>query len=292
MAVAETGGFSRAAARLRISSSQVSRQVAALENRLQTRLFYRTTRRVTLTEAGRGLFERCRALAEERDEALRAASERQGDDLKGVLRLSCAVAYGERFIVPLMNDFVALHPGLALDVQLTNATVDLVQEGIDLAIRLGRLAPSSLIAGRIAPREMHLCATPEYLERRGVPQGLEDLAAHDCLIGTSDTWPFGDGVGGETLVRPRGRWRCNSGTAVLDAALRGFGLCQLPDYYVAEHVAAGRLVSLLPDLRPPNTAVWAVYPQRRHLSPKVRAAIEHLKAGLAARPEYAAPSTE
>lgn len=284
--MAETGGFSRAAERLRISVSQVSRQVAALENRLQTRLLYRSTRRVTLTEAGRSLFERCRSLAEERDEALRAASEYQGDALKGVLRLSCAVAYGERFIVPLMNDFVALHPGLALDVQLTNATVDLVQEGIDLAIRLGRLTPSSLIAGRIAPRVMHLCAAPAYLARKGVPRSLDDLVAHDCLVGTSDTWPFGDG-GGETLLRPRGRWRCNSGTAVLDAALRGFGLCQLPDYYVAEHVAAGRLVSLLPEHRPPNTAVWAVYPQRRHLSPKVRAAIEHLKSGLAARPEYA-----
>lgn len=287
VAVAETGSFSRAAERLRISSSQVSRQVARLEDRLQARLFYRTTRRVTLTEPGRALLERCRRLIEDRDEALAAVSDADGEP-SGLLRLTAAVAYGERFIAPLVNDFLERFPRLRVEMELTNSTLDLVHEGVDLAIRLGRLSDSSLIATRIAPRVMHLCAAPSYLERRGTPQTLEDLAGHACVVGTSDHWPFADGAGGERLVRPQGRWRCNSGTAVLDAALRGFGLCQLPDYYVVEHLRGGRLVSLLPDHRPPHTAVWAVYPQRRHLAPKVRLLIAHLKQGLADRPEYRA----
>lgn len=286
VAVAETGGFSSAARRLRVSSSQVSRQIAALEERLQARLFYRTTRRVALTEAGRGLLERCQRLVEERDEALRAVSDQEGE-ARGLLRLSCAVAYGERFIVPLINDFVERHPSLRVDIQLTNHTVDLVQEGMDLAVRLGRLSESSLVATRLAPRVMHLCAAPGYVVTHGTPAAPGDLTSHRCLIGTSDTWMFDDGSGREVTVRPPARWRCNSGTAVLDAALRGFGIGQLPDYYVAEHIAAGRLVSLLPAHRPPNTAVWAVSPQRRHLSPKVRLVIAHLRRGLARRPEYA-----
>lgn len=286
VAVAETGGFSKAAQRLRISSSQVSRQIAALEERLQARLFFRTTRSVALTEAGRGLLERCQRLIDERDEALRVVSDQEGE-ARGLLRLSCAVAYGERFIVPLINDFLERHPDLRVDIQLTNHTVDLVQEGMDLAVRLGRLSESSLVATRLAPRVMHLCAAPDYIAAHGTPATPADLAGHRCLIGTSDAWAFDDGTGRNMVIRPAARWRCNSGTAVLDAALRGFGIGQLPDYYVAEHIAAGRLVSLLPAHRPPNTAVWAVSPQRRHLSPKVRMVIAHLKQGLAARPEYA-----
>jgi len=294
VAVAESGSFSRAAERLRISSSQVSRQVAALEDRLQARLFYRTTRSVTLTEAGRSLLDRCQRLIEEREEALQAVSDLQAEP-KGLLRLTCAVAYGEQFVVPLVNDYLTKHPQLSVAIELTNRTLDLVHEGVDLAVRLGRLTDSSLVAARIAPRVMHLCAAPSYLDRMGTPRGLSDLAGHECLIGTSDTWSLKDGSlkdgslkdgGQEWLFRPQGRWRCNSGTAVLDAALRGFGLCQLPDYYVVEHLRAGRLVSLLPESRPPNTAVWAVYPPQRHMSPKVRLLIEHLKEGLARRPEY------
>lgn len=284
VAVAETSSFSRAAERLRISSSQVSRQIARLEDRLQAPLFYRTTRQVTLTEAGRALFGQCRRLIEERDEALSAVSELQ-DEPRGLLRMTCAVAYGEQFIVPLLNDFLERHPQLSVEVELTNRPLDLVHEGMDLAIRLGQLADSSLVATRIAPRIMHLCAAPAHLDRHGEPRTLAELASHPCLIGTSESWIFDEG-GAEHLFRPQGRWRCNSGTAVLDAALRGFGLCQLPDYYVNGHVRAGRLKSLLPQHRPPNTAVWALYPQRRHLSAKTRLLIRHLKDGLALRQEY------
>ncbi|MGA4637206.1 LysR substrate-binding domain-containing protein [Pseudomonas solani] len=284
VAVAETGRFTAAAERLGLSSSHISRQVARLEERLQTRLFYRSTRKVALTEAGQTFLQHCQRLVDARDEALRAVNDLTGEP-KGLLRMTCAVAYGERFIVPLVNEFMARHPQLRVEIELSNRPLDLVHEGLDLAIRLGRLQDSRLVATRLAPRVMYLCAAPSYLERYGRPHSLSELGRHNCLIGSSDQWSF-LAEGREQTARVQGNWRCNSGEAVLDAALRGFGLCQLPDYYVLEHLQNGRLVSLLEQHQPPNTAVWAIYPQQRHLSPKVRQLVDLLKEGLANHPAY------
>lgn len=279
IAVAETGQFTAAAQRIGLSSSQVSRQIARLEERLQTRLFYRSTRKVALTEAGQTFLQHCQRLVDARDEAMRAISDLTGEP-KGLLRMTCAVAYGERFIVPLVNAFMARHPQLRVDIELSNRPLDLVHEGLDLAIRLGRLQDSRLVATRLAPRVMYLCAAPSYLERYGRPHSLSELARHNCLVGSSDQWTFQQD-GKEQSLRVQGNWRCNSGQAVLDAALRSFGLCQLPDYYVLDHLKSGELVSLLEQHRPPNTAVWALYPQQRHLSPKVRQLVDALRDGLA-----------
>src|SRR5690606_5345363 len=284
VAVAECGQFTAAAERLGLSSSQVSRQVARLEERRQARLCYRSTRKVALTEAGQTFLQHCQRLQDAREEALRAIGDLAGEP-KGLLRMTCAVAYGERFIVPLVNTFMARHPQLRVDIELNNQPLDLLQGGFDLAIRLGRLQDSRLVATRLAPRVMHLCASPLYLERYGRPHSLSELPRHNCLIGSSDQWFFQQN-GRETSLRVQGNWRCNSGEAVLDAALRGFGLCQLPDYYVQPHLRNGTLIDLLPQQRPPHTAVWALYPQQRHLSPKVRLLVELLKEGLAQRPEY------
>ncbi|MGV8844207.1 MAG: LysR family transcriptional regulator [Pseudomonas sp.] len=285
VAVVECGSFLRAAERLRCSSSHISRQVARLEERLQARLLYRTTRRVSLTEAGQTFFSRCQRLIEERDEAFVAISDLHSAPT-GLLRMTAAVTYGERFIVPLVNAFMAQYPQLRVDIELSNRSLDLVQEGYDLAIRLGRLSESSLIATRIAPRSLYLCASPEYLQHYGRPHSLSELAGHNCLIGTSDTWML-QTMGREQPFKPSGNWRCNSGQAVLDAALNGLGLCQLPDYYVLEPLRRGALVSLLEDNRPPDSAVWAVYPQRRYPLPKVRLLVDCLTRGLALRNEYA-----
>ena len=284
VAVAECGQFTAAAERLGLSSSQISRQVARLEERLQTRLFYRSTRKVTLTEAGQTFLQHCQRLQDAREEALRAIGDLAGEP-KGLLRMTCAVAYGERFIVPLVNQFMARHPQLRVEIELSNQPLDLLQGGFDLAIRLGRLQDSRLIASRLAPRVMHLCAAPAYLARYGQPHSLSELAGHNCLVGSSDQWSFQQD-GRETSLRVQGHWRCTSGDAVLDAALRGFGLCQLPDYYVQPHLRNGTLTDLLPQQRPPHTAVWALYPQQRHLSPKVRLLVALLKEELARRPEY------
>lgn len=279
VAVAECGQFTAAAQRLGLSSSQVSRQIARLEESLQTRLFYRSTRRVALTEAGQTFLQHCQRLQDARDEALRAVGD-LGSEPKGLLRMTCAVAYGERFIVPLVTQFMSRHPQLRVDIELSNRTLDMVQESLDLAIRLGRLQDSRLVATRLAPRRMYLCAAPSYMQRYGRPHSLSELSQHNCLIGSSDTWSFQQD-GRELSQRVQGNWRCNSGQAVLDAALQGLGLCQLPDYYVQEHLNSGALVSLLEKHQAPNTAVWALYPQQRHLSPKVRQLVDHLKAGLA-----------
>ncbi len=286
VAVAETGQFTAAAVRLGLSSSQVSRQIARLEERLQARLFHRSTRRVALTEAGQTFLQHCQRLQDGREEALRAVSD-LGSEPKGLLRLTCAVAYGERFIVPLVTDFMSRHPQLRVEIELSNRPLDLVHEHLDVAIRLGRLQDSRLVATRLAPRQMFLCAAPGYLQRYGRPHSLSELSRHNCLIGSSDTWSF-QLDGREASQRVQGNWRCNSGQAVLEAALRGLGLCQLPDYYVLEHLRSGALVSLLDNQQPPDTAVWALYPPQRHLSPKVRQLVDCLKAGLALRPEYRA----
>lgn len=285
VAVAECGQFTAAAERLGLSSSQVSRQIARLEERLHTRLFYRTTRKVALTEAGQTFLQHCQRLQDAREEALNAIGD-LGSEPKGLLRMTCAVAYGERFIVPLVTAFMARHPRLSVEIELSNRTLDLVQDGFDIAIRLGRLQDSRMLATRLAPRRMYLCASADYLQRYGRPHSLSELARHNCLIGSSDVWSF-QLEGREASQRINGNWRCNSGQAVLDAALAGLGLCQLPDYYVLEHLRSGALVSLLDNHQPPNTAVWALYPQQRHLSPKVRQLIDALRYGLAQRPEYA-----
>lgn len=284
VAVAECGQFTAAAERLGVSSSHVSRQIARLEECLQARLLYRSTRKVSLTEAGQTFLQHCRNLLDARDEAWRAVSDLSAEP-KGLLRMTCAVAYGERFVVPLVNEFMALHPQLGVEIQLTNRTLDLLHEGLDLAVRLGRLGDERLVATRLAPRVMSLCATPGYLARAGAPQSLGELTRHNCLIGSSDLWTFAEDDR-ETQLRVQGNWRCNSGAAVLDAALRGFGLCQLPDYYVQEHLHSGALVSLLEQHRPPNTAVWALHPPQRGLSPKVRQLVDFLRQRLGELPEY------
>lgn len=278
VAVAECGSFTAAAVALGVSTSHVSRCVSRLEERLQARLFYRSTRQVTLTDTGQIFLRHCSQLQEGLDEALRVIQD-LGSTPKGLLRMTCAVAYGERFVVPLVNEFMSAFPALSVNIELTNQARDILQDGFDLAVRLGHVPASRLVATRLAPRRMYLCAAPSYLERYGMPRTLNELEAHNCLVGTSDHWAFvADGK--ETLLRVRGNWRCNSGKAVLDAALQGFGLCQLPDYYVYEHLETGGLLSLLPQHAPPGAAVWALYPQRRHLAPKVHMLVAFLKARL------------
>src|SRR5471032_1464731 len=187
VAVAECGQFTAAAERLGVSSSHISRQIARLEERLQTRLLYHSTRRVALTEAGQTFLQHCQRLQDGREEALRAVGDLTSEP-KGLLRMTCAVAYGERFITPLVTRFMDTYPHLRVDIELTNQTLDLVHEGLDLAIRLGRLQDSRLVATRLAPRRMYLCASPSYLERYGRPHSLSELSRHNCLIGSSDIW--------------------------------------------------------------------------------------------------------
>lgn len=280
--VVRLGTFSAAARQLKVSNSHVSRLIGQLENQLSTQLLYRTTRQIRLTDAGERYYEHCHTLFEGFREAEAAISDFQARP-RGVLKLTAGGYFGERYIAPLANDFQRLHEGLELSLHFTNRRVDLVDEGYDLAIRTGVLKDSSLIARRLCPRREYVVATPEYLARAGVPQCPEDLHRHDCLMGSRDTWMLQEN-GLRRDIRVRGRWRGNSGLALLDAALKGLGLAQLPDYLVEDALAAGQLVAVLDDCRHRDTAVWAVYPRHRHLSPKVRQfvdyLVEHLPANL------------
>lgn len=279
VAVATAGSFSGGAQALAMSTTHMSRAVARLEQRVQAQLLHRTTRTVRLTDTGRVFLDSCRRIIMERDEAIALIDER--GEPQGELRITCSTAMGERFIAPLVREFTARHPKLSVTIELTNRIIDLVGEGYDLAIRTGYLADSSLIGTRIASRSLHCCAAPAYLRDHGRPRRIADLARHECLIGTASTWHF-KRQGGEEIYRPKGRWRCNSGSAVVEAALAGMGICQLPEFYVLPLIAQGKLEPLLEEYAPDAEPIWAVYPQRRHLQPKISALIDLLRLELPA----------
>ncbi|MDO2949172.1 LysR substrate-binding domain-containing protein [Aeromonas simiae] len=274
VSVAEQGGFTPAARKLGCSVAQVSRQVAGLEDRLQAKLLLRTTRQVRLTELGEIYYRHCRQLLDQLHEAELALGRHQSVP-QGSLRLTAPVAYGESRVAPLVNDFMTHYPQLEVTLTLTNQLLDLVQEGYDLAIRLGHLKDSSLMARRLGSRLPFVCAAPDYVARCGAPATPDALTHHTCLVGNSDEWHFTRG-GVPATVRVRGRLRCPSGHALVDGALKGIGIVQLPDYYVAGHLASGRLVELLPEWRAPEEGIWALYPHNRHLSPKVRLLVDYL----------------
>lgn len=277
VAVAEAGSFVAAARRLDVSVSHVSRVVARCEERLQTQIFARTTRSVRLTDTGRLLVEQFQRLIAEREEAF-AMVEANGEP-QGSLRITCPISLGERFIAPIVRDYALAYPRLAIELDLSNRVVDLVSEGYDLAIRTGALGDTRLLRRQVSSRQVDLCAAPTYLDQRGTPGSIDDLASFDCIVGSARNWQFA--VDGEVRsYRPVPRWQCNSGTAVAEAAIAGMGLCHLPSFYVREAIAAGTLVPLLEANRPPEEPIWAVYPQRRQLLPKVRRLVDQLIAGL------------
>ncbi|MBN7770013.1 LysR family transcriptional regulator [Marinobacter daepoensis] len=278
VAVVETGSFTRAARRLGVSTAQVSRQVSALESRLATKLLYRTTRRVSVTEAGQVYYQQCRQILDALEEAERSMTDRQGVP-RGRLRLTAPVTYGETTIAPLVNDFVSQFPELEVEMRLTNQKLDLVADGYDLAIRLGKLEDSSMIARRLASRSLYVCASPAYLSAHGTPHALSELDHHNCLLGNLDYWRFQDN-GKPRNIRVKGSLRCDSGRVLMDAALKGIGIVQLPDYYVQPALDSGDLIPLLAHYREDDDGIWAVYPHNRHLSPKVRLLLDFFSASL------------
>lgn len=279
VAVAETENFTRAGERLGVSTAHVSRQIRSLEDRLACKLLYRTTRRVSLTEIGTLYYQRCRTALDGLEEAERAVTNLQTTP-RGRIKLTAPVTYGEETIAPLVNEFVARYPELSVTLELTNQTMDLVEGGFDLAIRLGRLKDSSLMARKLATRTLHVCGSPDYIRTHGSPHTLSELDRHSCLLGSNDFWRFRE-QGRERIVRVRGRLHCNSGKTLTDAALRGIGLAQLPDYYVRDHLRDGRLISLLDAYREPEEGIWAVHPHNRHQSPKVRMLVDYLMENIA-----------
>lgn len=274
VAVAETNSFTGAANKLKTSVAQISRRVSALEERLAVKLLHRTTRKVSLTEAGQLYYQQCKHLVEGLELAELAVTQMQAEP-KGLLKVTAPVTYGEMNLAPLLHRFIEKYPQVNLELNLTNQKLDLIEQGVDVAIRLGRLQDSSLIVKRLSSRQLYVCASPAYLDRSGEPHTLSELSHHQCLVGTADYWHFKEQKR-EKSLRVSGRIKCNSGFALVDAAKRGLGLVQLPDYYVQEALDNGELVEVLTDYRDDREGIWALYPQNRNLSPKVRLLIDFL----------------
>jgi len=276
VAVAETESFTQAAQRLEISTAQVSRQIQTLEQRLGVKLFYRTTRRVSLTEAGQQYYQSCRPLQDALHDAERNLSQLQSIP-QGTLRLTAPVTFGERQLMPVLNRFLQEHPQLSLECDLTNKKMDLIEGNYDLAVRLGRLENEDLVARQLGTRRLYTCASRSYLNQYGTPDTLSELSHHSCLVGTLDYWRFRDNRG-ERIVKIQGRLRCNSGEALADAARLGLGIVQLPDYYVLPYLENGSLKEVLTNFAPADEGIWAMYLPGRQLSPKVRILLDYLTA--------------
>jgi DNA-binding transcriptional LysR family regulator len=276
--VAEHESFTRAAKELGISTAQVSRQISALEKRLNIKLLYRTTRKVSLTEEGRVFYQHCRGVLDGLDAAEQAVSNLQSKP-QGRIKLTAPVTYGEQQLLPLVNDFMVQYSDIEVTAFLSNQKIDLIDGGYDLAIRIGKLSDSTMMAKKLSRRTNFVCAAPTYLEKYGTPHALSELSQHNCLLGTRDYWHFienGKNADKEKNLRVSGTVQYNSGHSLVDAALKGLGIVQLPDYYVQQYLASGELVSLLDNYREPEESIWAIYPHNRHLSPKIRLLVDYL----------------
>jgi DNA-binding transcriptional LysR family regulator len=277
--VVEAGSFARAAERLGISTSACSRQVSDLEAHLGARLLNRTTRRLSLTESGRAYHERALQLLSDVEEAEQAASQSTTSP-RGTLRLTCPVNFGLSHVAPAAADFLARHPGVKFELSVSDRIVDLVEDGYDMAVRIGQVGSLNLVARKLGETRGLVCASPDYLARHGQPRTPRDLAGHNCFtyanVSHPGLWRFTDRQGREEAVHVAGNVHANNGDMLCALAVRGAGVVYEPDFIVAADLAAGRLVRLLPDYQGARADIWAVYPSRRHLSAKVRAFVDFL----------------
>ena len=277
--VVEDRSFTQAADALGRSKSAVSKAVSQLEDRLGARLLNRTTRRLSLTEAGTAYYERAARILAEAAEADSAVSALQ-DEPRGTLRINAPMSFGQRHLAPAIGAFLERYPELRLDITLTDRFVDLIGEGYDVAIRIAALPDSSLIAAKLAPNRRVVCASPDYLARAGTPRHPQDLRQHNCFgytyQATGNTWRF-VGPEGPATVRVTGSLTANNGDILKAAMLQGLGLGLVPTFSIADELKSGELVVVLPDYIDTETSVYAVYPHSRHLSAKVRAFVDYLR---------------
>lgn len=281
--VVDAGSFVKAADTLNLSKAAVSRYVVDLEIRLGVRLLHRTTRRLSLTEEGQVFHARCKALLAGLEEAEAEITSRS-DLVSGLLRLSVPVTFGVLHLAPLWGLFKAQHPKLRLDITLSDRVVDLVEDGYDMAVRIGRLESSTLVSRQLSSTRLVLCASPGYLAAHGTPEHPAELADHAVIAYSywsgRDEWSF-DGPQGEQRVSTQPCIRTNSGDTCRAAALAHQGVILQPAFLVGPDLAAGTLVELMPQYRAGELGIYAVYPTRQHLSAKVRRLIDFLVAQLA-----------
>ena len=275
--VVDSGGFSAAGRRLNMSTTMVSNHVQALEDRLGARLLNRTTRKVSLTEVGRAYYDRCIQILADIEQADDVAGALQSTP-RGTLRVYTAT-HIVQFVAPVITEFLAAYPDVKVDLSMGERTIDLIEEGFDVAIRLTPPPDSSLIVRSLATWRHVLCCSQAYIEKLGRPEQLSELAERNCLRHVNypyDEWRFVDRKGAPASVRVSGRLISNSGETLRRAALEGVGIVLAPGFLLHDDLESGRLVRLLPEYRPVEFSMNAVYPHRHHLSAKVRTFIDRL----------------
>ena len=293
--VVELGSFARAADRVDVSVSAVSRQVSELERHLGTRLLNRTTRRLSLTESGRLFHERCVQLLADLEEAEQSATAETVTP-RGTLKLTAPITFGARYLAPAIAAFIARFPEMRFDVELSDRAVDLVDEGFDAALRVGNIGSQNLVGRKIGVTRLVCCAAPAYVARHGKPRTPEGLAEHTCLTyeysALKNVWPFRDRKGKDRNVRVTGPVHANNGRFLEALAVEGVGIAYEPDFIVGPDLRAGRLTAILTDFDAPPATIYVVYPSRRHLSAKVRAFAEFLAERFSAAEWTLGPAAE
>jgi len=278
-AVVENGSFTAAADALGISKPVVSKQVSLLEQQLGVQLLQRTTRRLHLTEAGEVFASYSKRIMSEVREAEQSVLPLQSEP-QGRLRISVPESLAISLLPDLLLSLQHKYPGLELDIQVTGRFIDLVEEGVDVALRVGNLKDSSLVARKIMPCSFHICGSPEYFEKFGVPSHPSGLEAHNCLIYSqaqkSDSWSFRDEAGKVFSIKVKGNLSSEAGNLLMNAALNGNGLFIGPSYMVNSAIKEGRLRTVLDDYAQPATGLYAVYPYSKLVSIKVRGFVDHL----------------
>ena len=283
--VAKAGSFAGGASELGISRAMATKHIMQLEGSLGTRLFNRTTRSLSLTEVGASYLERCQQVLLDVEEMEAAVTHLQTEP-RGVLKISAPPVIGATHITRAVAEFLKLHPDLSVDMILQSSTGDLIDEGVDVAIYLGDLDDTSMVARKLASSPMVVCASPEYLEKHGTPKTPEDLYHHSCLINWASTprnkWRFKGKIGYIT-INVSGRMQSNVADANRIAAINGLGLVMLATYVVGRDIEKGKLVPVLENYVLPPLDIHAVYPHRKYLSAKVRRFLDFLQAWLAPR---------
>lgn len=278
MAVVDEGSFIAGGQAMGLTRSAAGKAVNRLEDRLGVRLLNRTTRALSLTDEGRVFYDRGLQILAAVDDAEASVAGRQGTP-RGVLRLTVPDAFGRLVVLPLLRKYLAAWPDIQVEVNLTDRQADIVEEGFDLAVRIGEAPPDTRLVSRVVAKyKAMLCASPSYVAERGEPLDVDDLAAHDCLIFSSrnrrQSWRFLGDDGAWVKAQGRSRLRLDSGEALRDAAVAGLGIALLPDFLVAEDLAAGRLRQVLPHLEVGDVKIVTIYPTRRLLEPRVRRFID------------------
>ncbi len=285
-AVAQEGSFTAAARRMGVSTKLVSKYVQQLEAALETRLFNRTTRSVSLTDVGTAYLQRCRPILDQVDDLESLVKERH-TSLAGPIRIAAPTAFGSTMLTRALVPFMQAHPEVKVDLSLSDNRVALVEEGFDLAIRVGVLRDSTLIAKKLADMPLIVCASPAYLDKHGRPSNPKTLETHDCLIDDNQpdatVWRF-HARRGDVAVKVGGTFTANSPGAVAHMALGGLGIARSPRYVVASALQDGRLEQLLTTFTTDDFGLYAIYPFNRHLTSRVRALIDHLAEHLSQTP--------